>query len=145
MEIVHVRAHHYDVFHVCSLSYYRAYADNAAFEHCVAYEASVGDVAPLDPAAEYAGAGQKPAVGIDGLAFFIEVERGNVVRQCEICVEKRAYGADVLPIAVEDVRAELLLPSIPGMTSLPKSISLPPIASSRIFRENTYMPIEAMQ
>ena len=55
--------------------------------------------------------GQDVGIVIDRVFLIVEVERGYFVGQLKIGLEERPNGADILPVALEDMGANILVPN----------------------------------
>ena len=107
--LVVVRAHDDAVFDRRSALDDAAQSDHGALDICVADDAAVADVRLPHGRAVDLAARQETHVRIDGRGRIEETERRHRIREREIRLEECADGADILPVALKNVRLHAVL------------------------------------
>ena len=98
-----VRAHADDPVETGSRFDHRANADDRARDRGVRYDAALGGQRQVYAAIIELGRGKVALVGVDGPILLVEIEFWIDRREVQVGFVEGLYGADVLPVAVEDI------------------------------------------
>ena len=106
LRLVIVGAHHHDVFHVRVLAEDGADTNNTAAKTGVGHKATIADHHVVNVTTVDFRSRQIAGVGVDRRGAIEEIEGREWLRQREVSLEESAHGADVLPVALENVAEE---------------------------------------